>query len=271
MRAFIDYQNKIPHRIFIPEENKVYRVSDKELINFLKKMNIKEVYIESAPKEWIRNLLNNNTKVYVLRVKNHREWRKKYNLRKNHENDAKMLYLIYQENPRIFREYCKRQLDSDPDVQRYVLLLREIKRVRQKIKVNEKLGLPIEHLKQYEKDLARNQIKLLNHLSKKYSELLNKFRDVKGLAGGNLLYFLSLIPHVQSFKSPRNYLVYLGLRATPPRRTWNREARDVLIRISMKVAKYEDVKFNPRKPNWRHVRKIALIIYNKLRGENEVR
>jgi len=265
IKAFIDYQNRVPHRIFIPEKNEVYRMPDKELINFLKKMNVEELYIEGAPKEWINNLLLNGIRVYILRIRNHKEWRRKHSMKKSHENDTKLLYLLYKENPELFREYVRRQL-YDPDVQRYKLLLREVRRVRQKITINQKLGLSVDKLKEYEVELVREINRLYYRLKKKYSGILEKF-NIKGLAG-ELLYFLTLIPDVRSFRSTRSFLIYLGLRATPPRKAWNREARDALIKIAMKVAKYNGTKFNPKKPNWKYIRKVALLIFEKLREES---
>jgi len=269
VRAFIDYQVKLKHRIYIPEENKIYKVDNSKLTNFLKDKGIREIFIESAPKAWIQNLVNNDIKVHILRIKNHRAWRKKHNLKKSHENDVKLLYLLYKGNPRIFREYFKRQLNNDPEIQRYALILREIKRTKQKITVNKKLGLPTDKLEEYKRTLAKEQVKLLNYLSKKYSKILNKFRDIKGLAGGNLLYLLTLIPEIKSFRSTRSFLIYLGLRGVGKHyNNWNREARDTLIRIATRVAVCNKIKFNPKKPNWPFLRKLAVTIYQRLREES---
>jgi len=232
VRVFIDYQNNIPHRVYIPDEDEVYKVSDSNFIDFIEFIGASEVYLESAPREWIYRLLENNIQVYILRCKNQNSLRRRYSLRKNHEDDAKLLYLIYSENPGCFRRYVKRQLDDDPDIQRYILLLREKKRIRQKIKVNEKLGLPTEKLEEYLKELDREIAKLLYHLKKKYKNIIDLFSDSKGLSGGNLLYFLTLIPEVKSFKSTRSLLRYLGLRNVEVNKLWNREARQVLIKIA---------------------------------------
>jgi len=264
MKAFIDYQNKLPHRVYVPNDDKVYKVRDKNFIEFLEMTRVKEVYIESAPREWIYKLLENNIQVYILRSRDQNNLRWKYGLKKSHENDAKLLYRIYKENPEYFRRYCKRQLDNDPEIQRYMLLLREIKRTRQKIKVNEKLGLPTEKLEEYLWELQKEQAKLLRLLKKRYKSILNKFSDVKGLVGGNLLYFLTLIPDIKNFRSTRSFLIYLGLRATD-RKMWSREARDILIKMAIKTAKYNGIKFNPRKPNWKYLRKLAITIYLRLR------
>ena len=266
MEAFVDYQNRVPHRVYIPSEDRVYKVRNEDFIEFLEMAGVEEVYIESAPKEWIYKLLDNNIQVYILRSHNQNTLRRKHNLKKNHENDAKLLYLVYKENPANFRKYCKRQLNGDRNIQRYILLLREIKRTRQKIKINEKLGLPTEKLKEYLKELGREQNKLSYYLKKRYRDILDKFSDIKGLSGGNLLYFLTLIQDIKSFRSTRSFLRYLGLRSVEVNKLWNREARDVLIKIAIKVAQYNDTKFNPRKPNWRFVRKLAITIYTRLRG-----
>jgi len=218
---------------------------------------VREVYLESAPRDGIR--------VYILRSHNQNTLRKKYSLRKSHENDARLLYLVYKENPEYFRRYCRRQLDNDPDIQRYILVLREIKRTRQKIKINERLGLPTEKLEEYLSELKREEMKLLYHLKKRYSNILNLFSDIKGLSGGNLLYFLTLIPDIKSFRSTRSFLRYLGLRNVEVNKLWNREARQVLIKVAIRVAQYNDIKFNPRKPNWSFLRKLALLIYTRLR------
>jgi len=60
MKAFVDFQRSIPHRIYIPYEDNVYKVRDKDFIGFLEIAGVKEVYIESAPREWIYRLLDNN-------------------------------------------------------------------------------------------------------------------------------------------------------------------------------------------------------------------
>ena len=39
----------------------------------------------------------------------------------------------------------------------------------------------------------------------------------------------------------------------------------MLIKIAIKTAKYENVRFDPKKPNWRYLRKLALLIYTRLR------
>lgn len=264
MRVFIDFQNKVPHRVYLPDEDKVYRVRDENLIDFLEITGVNEVYIESAPRGWIYRLLENNIMVYILRYKNQSKLRKQYGLRKNHSNDARLLHLIYKKHSEYFRKYSKRQLDNNQDIQKYIFILREIKRVRQKIKVNEKLGLPTEKLEEYLWELQKEQARLSYYLRKRYKSILDKFSDVKGLAGGNLLYFLTLIPDVNSFRSIRSFLIYLGLRATD-RKTWNREARDVLTKIAMKTAKYNNIKFNQRKPNWKYLRKLAIHIYTRLK------
>jgi len=274
-KAFIDYQNKVEHRIYIPSEEEIYKVSDEELIEFLRSKNITEIYIEAAPKQWIYKLLSNDVKVYILRIKKQRLWRKKYGLRKNHENDAKLLYLLYQENPKLFKQYVKRQLSIDSEIQRYRVLLKEKTRIEIKIKTNSKLGLSTEELKEYKKWLEREASKLLYHLKKRYSNIISRFNDIKGLAGGNLLYFLTLIPEIKSFRSAREFLVYLGLRGVGKHyNNWNREARDTLIRIATRVAVCNKIKFNPKKPNWSLLRKLAVTIYWRLRemegGESEV-
>lgn len=84
------------------------------------------------------------------------------------------------------------------------------------------------------------------------------------MVGGNLLYFLTLIPDIKNFRSTRSFLIYLGLRATD-RKMWSREARDILIKMAIKTAKYNGIKFNPRKPNWKYLRKLAITIYLRLR------
>ena len=270
MKAFVDYQNRVPHRVYIPSEDRVYKVRDENFIDFLEMAGVEEVYIESAPREWIYKLLDNNIQVYILRNHSQNNFRKKYNLKKNHENDAKLLHFIYKEDPSNFRRYYKRHLDNDPEIQRYILVLRERKRIKQKIKINEKLGLPTRGLKEYLKELNKEQKKLLYHLKKKYKDILYEFSDIRGLSGGNLLYFLTLIPKIDSFKSTRSFLIYLGLRATN-RGLWNREARQVLINIAIRVAQYNGIKFNPRKPDWRYIRKLALLIYTRLRDVEVLR
>jgi len=156
-------------------------------------------------------------------------------------------------------------LNGNRDIQKYISLLREIKRTRQRIKTNEKLGLPTEKLKEYLKELGREQNKLSYYLKKRYRDILEKFSDIKGLSGENLLYFLTLIPDIKSFRSTRSFLRYLGLKSVEVNKLWNREARDVLIKIAIKVAQYNNIKFNPRKPNWRFIRKLAITIYTRLR------
>ena len=269
MKAFVDFQRSIPHRIYIPYEDNVYKVRDKDFIGFLEIAGVKEVYIESAPREWIYRLLDNNIQVYILREHNQNRLRRKHGLKKNHESDARLLYLIYKEHPEYFRRYCKRQLGYDPEIQKYILILREIKRTKQKIKNNKKIGLPTEKLEEYLNELQKEEAKLLYYLKRKYRDIINKFIDIKGLSGGNLLYFLTLIPQVRSFRSTRSFLRYLGLRNVEVNKLWNREARQVLIKIAIKTAKYENVRFDPRKPNWRYLRKLALLIYTRLR-DNEV-
>ena len=210
--------------------------------------------------------------IYILRNKNQNSLRRRYNLRKSHENDARLLYFIYKENPRYFREYVKRQLDNDPDIQRYVLLLREIRRTRHKIKINKKFKLPTDDLENYLKELQRKLMKLFYHLKKRYKNILDKFSDIKGLSGGNLLYFLTLMPEFNSFESTRSYLIYLGLRNAQGKR-WNREARNTLIKMALKTARYSNIKLNPRKPNWKYIRRLAILIYIRLRekaGDGEV-
>ena len=130
------------------------------------------------------------------------------------------------------------------------------------------MGLPTSELEKYEKELNKERMKIFRRLKKRYSDLLKKFSDVKGLAGGNLLHFLSLIPEVKSFRSTRSFLIYLGLRAVPQKKEWNREARDVLIKIAIKVARHNGVKFNPKKPNWKYLRKLALMIFQRLQEES---
>ncbi len=135
------------------------------------------------------------------------------------------------------------------------------------ITFNKKRSLPIKSLKLYEKELIREQVKLVYTLKRKYKNILDRFSDVEGLGGGNLLYFLTLIPRIDSFKSTRSFLIYLGLRAVyNGRMNFNHRARQVLIRIAMKVAKYNGVRFNPRKLNWRYLRQLAILIYVRLRN-----
>jgi len=110
----------------------VYKVRDENFIDFLEITGITEVYIESAPRGWIYRLLDNNIQVYILRSHNQNILRRKYGLKKNHGNDEKILYLVYKENPSYFRRYCKRQLDNEPEIRRYILVLREIKRINRR-------------------------------------------------------------------------------------------------------------------------------------------
>jgi hypothetical protein len=107
-------------------------------------------------------------------------------------------------------------------------------------------------------------MKLFYHLKRKYIDILDKFSDIKGLAGGNLLCFLTLIPEINSFKSLRSFLIYLGLRDSQGKR-WNREARQALIKMTMKTARYSNIKFNPKKPDWKYLRELAITVYTRLR------
>jgi hypothetical protein len=119
-------------------------------------------------------------------------------------------------------------------------------------------------LEEYLGELQRRQAKQLYLLKRRYSDLLDKFRDIKGLLGGNLLYFLTLIPDISGFKSIRSFLRYLGLRNAQGKQ-WNREARQALIKIAIKTARYDGIKFNPRKPNWKYLRRLTILIYMRLR------
>jgi len=75
VKAFIDYQmermnkSRLPHYVYISEDNKIYKVKDEDIIDFLKERGVSEVYIESAPVKWLYNLLDNCFKVYTLRDK----------------------------------------------------------------------------------------------------------------------------------------------------------------------------------------------------------
>ncbi len=35
MKAFVDYQNRLPHHIYIPSEDRVYKVRENDFIEFL--------------------------------------------------------------------------------------------------------------------------------------------------------------------------------------------------------------------------------------------
>jgi len=252
---------RIPHHIYIPEENKVYKVKDEDIIDFLKEKGISEVYIESAPINWLYKLLDNDLKVYILRDKGLiSEYRKKYRLKKNHENDAKLLYKIYMNNPKSFGEYSRRQL-YDPMIQEYKAVLRRITRIRQMVNNGYE---EYEELSVVERELVNEATKLYYRLKKKYKSLLEKFPEFKGTYG-NLLYFLGLIPEIESFKSTRSFLRYLGLRNVERNQYWSREARQVLIEIACKLSKKRGIEFKRRKPNWKFTRKVALVIFQRLR------
>jgi len=266
MRAFIDYQmermnkSRIPHHIYIPKDNKVYRVRDEDIIDFLRSKRIREVYLENAPTEWLYNLLDNSFKIYILRFKRLiKEYRKKYNMKKNHENDATLLYIIYKDNPRKFGEYHKREL-YDPSIQKYKAILRKIAKIRQMR--DDGYEEYIEQLSVIEKKLLNEANKLYKRLKRKYKRILERFPEFEGTYG-NLLYFMSLIPEVNSFRGARSFLIYLGLRTRC--RIWNREARQALIEIAYKFAKKQGVKYKREKPNWKFIRKIALMIFQILR------
>jgi len=92
---------------------------------------------------------------------------------------------------------------------------------------------------------------------------MDLFKAVKGMSGGNLLYFLAIVPEIRSFRSLNAYLAYLGLRGGL---NYSREARDVLVKITAKVCRYNSLPFNYRKPNWKAVRRVARLIYYILRG-----
>jgi len=62
--------------------------------------------------------------------------------------------------------------------------------------------------------------KLYYHLKREYRELLNKFPEFKG-AHGNLLYLMSIIPEIKSFKNIRRFLRYLGWRNAGMSRYWS--------------------------------------------------
>ena len=74
--------------------------------------------------------------------------------------------------------------------------------------------------------------------------------------------FIILIPEIESFKSTRGFLVYLGLRRN---RFYSREARQALIEIAYRLARRHGVKFKRRKPNWKFTRSVALVIFQRLR------
>jgi len=268
LKAFIDYQRErknkhcIPHHVYIPEENKVYRVRDEDIIDFLRGRGVSEVYLEGAPTNWLYNLLDNDFKVYTLRDKKMiKEYRKKYNIKKNHENDAKLLYIIYKDDPENFGEYRRRQL-YDPMIQQYKATLRRTAKIRQ-MKENG-YGEYVGQLSVIERKLVNEANKLYGHIKRKYRSVLEMFPEFKG-AYGNLLYFLSLIPEIRSFRSTRSFLRYLGLRNVEKHYFWNREARQTLIEIAYRLARKQGVKFKRRKPNWKFTRKVALMIYQRLR------
>ena len=265
VKAFIDYQRerrnkfRVPHHIYIPKEDKVYKVEDEDIIDFLKEKGVSEAYLESAPIRWLYNILNNGFNVYTMRFKKLiSEYRKKFNMRKSHSNDAKLLYMIHRENPKSFIEYHRRQL-HDPLIQEYKATLRRMARIRQMMKNG--YG---EELSVAERKLVNKANKLYRHLRKKYKDLLERFPEFKG-AYGNLLYFLSIIPEIKSFRSTRSFLRYLGLRNVERHYYWNREARQALVEIAYRLARRQGVKYRRKKPNWEFTRKVALTIYQRLR------
>jgi len=144
-------------------------------------------------------------------------------------------------------------------IQQYKATLRRTAKIRQ-MKENG-YGEYVGQLSVIERKLVNEANKLYYHLKRKYSCLLEMFPEFKG-AYGNLLYLLSLIPEIKSFRSTRSFLVYLGLRRN---RFYNREARQTLIEIAYKIARGQGVKYRRKKPNWEFTRKVALTIYQRLR------
>lgn len=133
-------------------------------------------------------------------------------------------------------------------------------------------------LKELEKTINREVVKMYYRIKKKYSYLLAiieeeiKRMNLEVSVGPMVVYFFMMMPK-RIFKYPiRRYLSYLGLRKDSGK-NFNRKGMQILLKI------YYGFKLkNVRKINWPAIRRLAValyIAYNKLykgkgRGSGDV-
>ena len=263
--AAVDINKRSECYIVFPNDNKIHKCKLDKLIDFLKNRNVKVLLCEGNPYLYE---LSKHFIVYIL-PSGQKQFRKKYNLRKNHGNDAKLLLKVYREDPFKYIHYIQRQLPPDPLVKDYVILCKEKRRYGNKIKstTNQEIR------KFYSKIRGKinNMRKTLGRkIERKYQEILSKI-GIKGI-GPYYIYFLMKIPKLETFKSLNQFLKYLGLKGK--KKNFNRKARMILGLATINV-KYEDLdlkppeKENKKEIDWRKARKIAKITYYKLRNNSE--
>lgn len=248
MKAFIDIHQKLPHYVFLPRENRIYKV--RNLAEFLILKNIKEVYVEDVQHPELAELFNKGIRIFHLRIKNHNLWRKKYRLKKTHENDAKLLFLIYKDHPEYFREASVEHL-RDLDI----ILYEKIKKFVVELKT-------LRHLYNNNNEELEELMKLMNKMKKrlykrivnKYSsKYLSKFPNIKGLKGISLI---MLLQHLQGrrFNSLNHFLKYVGIKS---KSNYNRRAKALLFNIAVKVKLHNGLSWSTGKM----MRYIARLIY----------
>ena len=273
IRAFIDWQIRRKHAVYLPSEDRVYRMADGELIDFLKSKRVREVYLEGASRKRLYDLLDAGFRVFTLRRRNQREERKKRNIKKSDEDDAKLLYEIWRGDPKAFGEYHVRALDAlvpgDPTVndeklRRYRKVARKLADLKQELRE----WPDDEDLMRRIKRLSREKWRLARELNEKYGKLLAEFSDIKGFSGPTLLLWLAEAPALQEFSNLREFLVYLGLRAVYERnKHFNKKARQYLWLLAQQVRKCQPER-KEGESIWQTMRWLAAEAWGRLRAQS---
>jgi hypothetical protein len=245
IKAFIDLHVKKPAVIYY--DGGLVKASVDSLISVLSDLHVREVYLEPSNISMLREL-SELFDVYILRGNYIAEFRRRFNISKSDENDARALYQIYLNDREKFIKYIPRELPRDVDIFIYEKLTKLIVQLKNMEADNEII-----------KEILRMRRSLSRKICKKYSNILEIFHDVRGLGGVALIHFLMLIPRINSFKSVNSFLRYLGIKS----KNGNRRARALLYVMALQVKRMND---NYRMYSITKIQRLlARVIYRRLK------
>ena len=207
VKVFIDWSIRKGYVVLMNADNP-------KIINDLDFPPSTEVYIESGcPKFLLYNLINKDCKIFISQSNETAHLREELKIEKTDENDVKVLQLLYQKNPTLFKELLtpdKDEIKLKFIVGKFEALTKIIIGLKSRARMAEKEFGEFDFLKVHLRSLEKEKYNLI--ISTK--SLLTKEMKVISIRGINITLLARLLAqaHPIDFPTLSSYLAYCGYK-----------------------------------------------------------
>lgn len=245
-KCFIDWGKSKDSVILITEGDSLTRciVTDIEKVPPQSKVYLEEGY----PHYLLYQLLEKDCEIFLCDTRVVKKYREQHNIEKSDKNDAKILFVLHQEQPSLFHRL---ERPSEQKIMFNFLMAkyRFYRNIVQNLKQNmtsyrQEFG----KAPQFEETIKRFQKKkrdIIKKASRYIEEEYRKVKDIRGI-GKRILCRLLAVAHPKDFPSLSKFLIYCGYKGICKETgKYNRRAKGVARNMVMCLLRHRNQKYYP--------------------------